>query len=85
MIQEKQVSWIVSTPSRGETPRMDEVKMRAEAVIRGIPITTTLNGLEAAVKGLEMFRETRRMEVCSLQEYHRHAPRLKMAGVEKVP
>jgi carbamoyl-phosphate synthase large subunit len=62
---------------------VDEVKMRAEAVIRGISITTTLNGLDAALKGLETFRETRRMEVCSLQEYHRHAPRLKMPGVEK--
>ncbi|MCX6993866.1 MAG: carbamoyl-phosphate synthase large subunit [Kiritimatiellaeota bacterium] len=83
MIQEKQVGWIVNTPSSGEIPRVDEVKMRAEAVIRGIPITTTLNGLEAAVKGLETFRETRRMEVCSLQEYHRHAPRLKLPGMEK--
>ncbi|MBU1734003.1 MAG: carbamoyl-phosphate synthase large subunit [Verrucomicrobia bacterium] len=83
MIQEKQVGWIVSTPSSGEIPRVDEVKMRAEAVIRGIPITTTLNGLEAALKGLETFRETQRMEVCSLQEYHRHAPRLKLPGVEK--
>jgi len=80
MIHEKQVGWIVSTPSSGESPRVDEVKMRAEAVIRGIPITTTLNGLEAALKGLEIFRETRRMEVCSLQEYHRHAPRLKFSG-----
>ncbi|MDD5677988.1 MAG: carbamoyl-phosphate synthase large subunit [Kiritimatiellae bacterium] len=84
MIREKQVGWIVSTPSSGETPRVDEVKMRAEAVIRGIPITTTLNGLESAVKGLETFRETRRMEVCSLQEYHRHAPRLKLTAVEKI-
>ena len=83
MIQEKQVAWIVSTPSSGESPRVDEVKMRAEAVIRGIPITTTLNGLEAALKGLETFRETRRMEVCSLQEYHRHAPRLKFGRVGK--
>ncbi|MFA5044084.1 MAG: carbamoyl-phosphate synthase large subunit [Kiritimatiellia bacterium] len=83
MIQEKQVGWIVSTPSGGEAPRVDEVKMRAEAVIRGVPITTTLNGLEAAVKGLETFRETKRMEVCSLQEYHRHVPRLKLPGVEK--
>ncbi len=80
MIHEKQVGWIVNTPSSGESPRVDEVKMRAEAVIRGIPITTTLNGLEAAVKGLETFRDTRRMEVCSLQEYHRHAPRLKRPG-----
>jgi carbamoyl-phosphate synthase large subunit len=80
LIHDKQVSWLVNTPSSGESQQVDEVKMRAEAVIRGIPITTTLNGLEAAVKGLETFRETRRMEVCSLQEYHRHAPHLKKSG-----
>lgn len=79
IIQAKQVNWIVNTPSGGESPRVDEVKMRAEAVIRGIPITTTLNGLEAAVQGLETFKNSRqRMEVCSLQEYHRHAPRLNL-------
>ena len=83
MILEKQVGWIVNTPSSGELPRADEVKMRAEAVLRGIPVTTTINGFEAAIKGLETFRETRRMEVCSLQEYHRHAPRLKMRKTEK--
>ncbi len=83
LIRDQQVSWLVNTPSSEEIPQVDEVKMRAEAVIRGLPITTTLNGLEAAVKGLETFRETRRMEVCSLQEYHRHAPRLKLPKLEK--
>ncbi|MBI3987366.1 MAG: carbamoyl phosphate synthase large subunit, partial [Lentisphaerae bacterium] len=78
LIADKQVSWIVNTPSSGEKARMDEVKMRAEAVIRGIPITTTLNGLVYSVNGLEALRDMKRMEVCSLQEYHRHSPRLKL-------
>jgi carbamoyl-phosphate synthase large subunit len=51
--------------------------MRAHAVMRGIPITTTLRGLDAAVTGLETMQETKRLEVCSLQEYHRHAPAIR--------
>ncbi|MEI6219384.1 MAG: ATP-grasp domain-containing protein, partial [bacterium] len=76
LIEEKRVAWIVNTPSRGADPAIDEIKMRAHAVIRGIPITTTIDGLRAAINGLESLRETQHMEVCSLQEYHRHAPRL---------
>jgi carbamoyl-phosphate synthase large subunit len=77
LIEEKQVAWIINTPSSGPTPRIDEIKMRAHAVIRGIPITTTVHGLRAALTGLESMREMKRMEVCSLQEYHRHSPRIR--------
>ena len=59
---------------------LDEVKMRAHAVMRSIPITTTLHGLQASINGLEALRVMRLMEVCSLQEYHRRAPRLKLPG-----
>jgi carbamoyl-phosphate synthase large subunit len=72
MIEEKNVGWIINTPSSGATPRIDEVKMRAHAVIRGIPITTTIDGLRATINGLEALRKSGTMEVCSLQEYHRH-------------
>ena len=80
MIEEKNVGWVINTPSSGAKPRMDEVRMRSRAVIRGIPITTTIDGLRAAIRGLEALREMREMEVCSLQEYHRHAPGLKLGG-----
>ncbi len=76
MIEEKRVGWIVNTPSTGAAPRTDEVRMRAHAVIRGIPISTTIHGLSAAVTGLQALREMQGMDVCSLQEYHRHAPTL---------
>ncbi len=77
MIEEKQVQWIVNTPESGPTPRIDEVKMRSHAVIRGIPITTTVHGLRAAIMGLEAMNESKRIEVCSIQEYQRHSPRIK--------
>jgi carbamoyl-phosphate synthase large subunit len=50
--------------------------MRSHAVLRGIPITTTIDGLRAALQGLETLNRMKQMEVCSLQEYHRHAPQL---------
>ena len=77
MMAEKSVSWILNTPSSGASSKIDEIKMRASAVIKGIPITTTVDGLRAAIDGLEALREMEHMEVCSLQEYHRHFPKLK--------
>jgi carbamoyl-phosphate synthase large subunit len=78
LIGEKDMEWIVNTPSSGATPRIDEIKMRASAVIKGIPITTTVDGLTAAINGLEALKKNDQMEVCSLQEYHRHSPNLKL-------
>jgi len=81
MIEEKDVEWVINTPSAGAAPRIDEVKMRAHAVIRGIPITTTLDGLRAAINGLEALRGMGHVQVCSLQEYHRHSPTIDLSSV----
>ena len=81
MIEERNVGWIVNTPSAGPEPTVDEVKMRAHAVIRGIPITTTMDGLKAAIHGIETLRNTGTIEVCSIQEYQRHSP---VIGLKKV-
>jgi carbamoyl-phosphate synthase large subunit len=78
LIEEKAVGWIINTPSSGPVPRMDETRMRSHAVIRGIPITTTVDGLRAAVNGLEALQRNRSVDVCSLQEYHRGLPRVKL-------
>ncbi len=78
MMEEHNVTWIINTPSTGPSPKVDEIRMRARATMRGIPITTTMNGLSAAVDGLKALREMPYMEVCSLQEYHRHAPKIKI-------
>jgi carbamoyl-phosphate synthase large subunit len=76
LIEDRRVAWIVNTPTTGAEPMADEVRMRARAVIRGITITTTLDGLRAAVEALEDLGRLKSMEVCSLQEFHRHSPRL---------
>jgi len=76
LIEEKNVHWIINTPSTGEQPKRDEIQMRAHAVLRGIPLTTTIDGMRAGVDGIATFRQMHQMEVCSLQEYHRHAPKI---------
>ena len=78
LMEEKNVCWIVNTPSSGPTPKVDEIKMRARAVIRGVPITTTIDGLKAAISGVESLGKAQQFEVCSLQEYHRHSPKLRL-------
>jgi carbamoyl-phosphate synthase large subunit len=78
MIEEKKVGWLINSPDSGPTQRLDEVKMRSHAVIRNIPITTTIDGMKAAVNGLQALRKAQAVEVCSIQEFHRHSPKLKL-------
>jgi carbamoyl-phosphate synthase large subunit len=82
LMEEKGVGWIINTPTSGQAPGLDEVKMRARAVIRGVPITTTIDGLEATINGLQSLSKMGQMEVCSLQEYHRNAVKLNLPGAE---
>jgi carbamoyl-phosphate synthase large subunit len=81
LLEEKAVGWIINTPSSTEAAHTDGVHMRARAVIRGVPITTTIAGLRAALRGLKTLREHRQFQVCSLQEYQRHAPRVRLPRV----
>ena len=80
LMAEKDVNWIINTPTSGASPMMDEVRMRSDAVIHGIPITTTIEGLRAAIEGLEQVKRSDRMDVRPLQEYHRHLSRKRAAS-----
>ncbi len=82
MMADKSIEWIINTPSTGASPRIDEIKMRASAVIKGIPITTTIDALVAGIDGLEALKTTETFEVCSLQEFHRHSIKLNLPKVE---
>jgi carbamoyl-phosphate synthase large subunit len=73
LVADGSVGWIVNVPS-GLAPLADETRMREEALRRGVPLTTTMRGLAAAIAGLARLRERGGdWEVLSLQEYHRHA------------
>jgi len=76
LIEEGHLSWIVNTPSKGEKPASDEMKIRTRCLMHGISITTTLHGLKRTVEGLEAIQKLKVMDVCSLQEYSRHSPKV---------
>jgi carbamoyl-phosphate synthase large subunit len=76
LIEEGNLAWIVNTPSKGEKPASDEMKIRTNCLMHGISITTTLHGLQHTVEGLEAIKKMQITDVCSLQEYSRHSPRV---------
>jgi carbamoyl-phosphate synthase large subunit len=67
-----EVDWIINTPS-GRSEQEDGARMRADATVRGVPITTTMSAALAAVSGLQALRRLNHFDVCSIQEYQRHA------------
>ena len=73
MMETGDVAWVINTPSTGAAPMVDEITMRAQSIRNGIPITTTVSGMAAAVEGLKALRDMGRLEVSSIQEFHRHA------------
>ncbi|HBM15717.1 MAG TPA: carbamoyl phosphate synthase large subunit [Lentisphaeria bacterium] len=79
LLKEGEVEWVIITPAAGPSPMVDEIVTRAEAVIRGIPVQTTLSGLAASINGLKFLKGVERLDVCSIQEYHRHAPKLNLS------
>ncbi len=75
-VEEKDLAWIINTPTTGAKAAVDEAKIRSTCILRGIPITTTLDALEATIEGLEDMNGQFGVEVCSIQEYHRHSPKV---------
>jgi carbamoyl-phosphate synthase large subunit len=78
-ILDGQIDLIVNTPfgSPGQAgPRLDGYEIRTAAVRRGIPCVTTVQGLAAAVQGIEAITRDE-VGVRSLQE---HAARLRASG-----
>ncbi len=79
LIENDEIDWIISTPTVGAEPAWDEVKMRAHAVTRGIPLTTTINGLRWSVMGLKSYKTAGgHVKVRSIQEYHERSPQVRL-------
>ena len=70
LIAEKKIDWIINTPETGAAAMVDEIQMRSGAVMAGIPVTTTLSGVHAALDALSVHSRYGRLAVCTLQEYH---------------
>ena len=70
LIRAHEVGWIVCTGGSGEEADLDSRALRTAAIAAGIPITTTISGFEAAVRGLTENEAGYETGVYSLQEYH---------------
>ncbi|MDQ6808474.1 MAG: carbamoyl-phosphate synthase large subunit [Verrucomicrobiota bacterium] len=62
------INFIINTPS-GKIPREDEVSIRNAALVRKIPIMTTMRAAQASANGIRSLQRTN-LRVKSLQEYH---------------
>ncbi|MDR0361403.1 MAG: carbamoyl-phosphate synthase large subunit [Planctomycetota bacterium] len=80
LMAEHGVEWVINTIEIGSEPAVDESRMRSQTYVSSIPITTTVNALEAALEGLEFLRRHHRLEVCSLQEYNRRGTGVRLPG-----
>jgi len=67
-MKNRAVHLIVNTPS-GKTPRLDEVSIRTTAVLRGVPLITTVPGAAAAASAIEALRAGQ-FGVRPLQSWH---------------
>ena len=67
-IKNGEVHWIISVNS-GRKTSPAEIQIRSSAVGRGIPITTTLSGVQVAVLGLQQYFKNQ-VGVKSLPEYY---------------
>ncbi len=70
-IRTHDIQLIINTPhgtTAGGSPRVDGYEIRTAAVAEGIPCITTVQGLGAAVQGIEALIE-QRVAVASLQEW----------------
>jgi carbamoyl-phosphate synthase large subunit len=70
-IHEQDIQLIINTPhgtTSGGSPRVDGYEIRTAAVAEGIPCITTVQGLAAAVQGIEALIEER-VGVKSLQAW----------------
>ena len=68
LMKENEVHLLINTPS-GPIAREDEIKIRSEAILRGLPIVTTSSGAKATVDAIRKIRESD-WNVKALQEYH---------------
>ena len=68
LMKDKRVDLLINTPS-GPVARVDEIKIRSEAILRGLPIVTTASGAKATIGAIRTIR-TQDWDVKSLQAFH---------------
>ncbi len=74
------VKWVICTTETGQEATEDNARLRSGAVAVGVPLTTTLDGFRAAVRGLAEDEAFGGTGVRTLQEYHALAVRSRVEG-----
>ena len=72
-ILEGEVDLVLNTPAGSAGARHDGYDIRAAAVVSSVPMMTTVQGVTAAVQGIESLRANE-ITVTSLQELEHAAP-----------
>jgi len=70
LMEDNQVQMIINTPSN-KTPLSDEISIRTNAVIRNIPLITTVSAAKAVIRAIKKMREDGDLPVKALQDFHR--------------
>jgi carbamoyl-phosphate synthase large subunit len=78
LMREKRIQLVINTPS-GTVTRVDEVKIRGEAILRDIPMVTTESGTRATLAAIRFMRG-RVGEVRAIQDYVAEAKRLRASS-----
>ncbi|MFH1406884.1 MAG: carbamoyl-phosphate synthase large subunit [Candidatus Omnitrophota bacterium] len=68
-IKSGELNLVINTPA-GKATKVDETLIRSTAILRNVPLVTTISGAEATVNGIEALIK-KQFEVKSLQEYHK--------------
>ncbi|MST94575.1 MAG: carbamoyl-phosphate synthase large subunit [Pedosphaera sp.] len=68
LLKNREIQLVINTPA-GQSPRVDEVKIRTTAVYTGTPIMTTLSGAKAAALGIAALKKSG-YAVKTVQEFH---------------
>jgi len=68
LMKDSGVQLLVNTPS-GPVARVDEIKIRSEAILRGLPIVTTESAARATVRAIKYIAKND-WDVKPIQEYH---------------
>ncbi len=72
LMANREIQFIFNTPS-GKGPRTDEGKIRAAAVMNGVPCVTTLPGCHAVVQALEAIIQNPTPRVKAIQDWNAEA------------
>ena len=75
LIKKKEVDFVINTVT-GRQAQTDSFSIRRSSLQYKIPYTTTISGAKAAIYAIEQLR-TNKIEVKSIQEYHKNVRRVR--------